>query len=83
MDLKFRRQHVIEGFVLDFYCNDLKLGIEIDGGVHYKRKDYDDLRQTVIESEGILIIRVTNKEIISNNNSILEKIKRYIDKSIK
>ena len=36
MGLKFRRQHVIEGFVLDFYCHELKLGIEVDGGINPK-----------------------------------------------
>ena len=49
MDLKFRRQHVIEGFVLDFYCHELRLGLEIDGSVHLKKKEYDALRQNIIE----------------------------------
>jgi very-short-patch-repair endonuclease len=78
MGLKFRRQHVIEGFVLDFYCHEAKLGIEIDGGIHFRRKDYDKLRQEVIESEDIKIIRVTNKEIADNKSSILGKIKETI-----
>jgi very-short-patch-repair endonuclease len=78
MNLKFRRQHVIEGFVLDYYCHEQKLGIEIDGGIHLKRKDYDRLRQEVIESEDINIIRITNKEIAKNKRSILDKIKKAI-----
>jgi very-short-patch-repair endonuclease len=76
--LKFRRQHVIEGFVLDFYCHEARLGIEIDGGIHIKRKDYDLLRQEAIESEGITIIRVTNNEIKKDKRSILNKIKETI-----
>ena len=72
--LKFRRQHVIEGFVLDFYCPEIKLGIEIDGGIHLKRKDYDELRREVIESEGITIVRITNKELLDRKRSILEKL---------
>ena len=78
MNLKFRRQHVIEGFILDFYCHEMKLGIEIDGGIHSRRKDYDRLRQEVIESESIIIIRVTNREIAENKRSVLEKIKEAI-----
>jgi very-short-patch-repair endonuclease len=38
--LKFRRQHVIEGFILDFYCPDAKLGIEVDGNIHQKALDH-------------------------------------------
>jgi len=72
--LKFRRQHVIEGFVLDFYCPEIKLGIEVDGGIHLKRKDYDELRREVIESEGITIVRITNKELLDRKRSILEKL---------
>lgn len=82
MGLKFRRQHVIEGFVLDFYCHEMKLGIEIDGSVHFRRKDHDKLRQEVIESENINIIRITNKEIAENKRSILEKIKEAVREPI-
>jgi very-short-patch-repair endonuclease len=78
MGLKFRRQHVIEGFVLDFYCHEMKLGIEIDGGIHFRRKDYDRLRQEVIESESVNLIRITNKQIAENKRAILEKIKDAI-----
>jgi len=77
-DYKFRRQHVIEGFVLDFYCHELKLGVEIDGKIHLKRKDYDRLRQEIIESEGINIIRITNKELLNKKRSILEKIEKTL-----
>jgi very-short-patch-repair endonuclease len=78
MNLKFRRQHVIEGFILDFYCHEIKLGIEIDGGIHNKRKDYDRMRQTIIESEGISVIRVSNRQISNRKRSILEMIKKAI-----
>ncbi len=45
-NLKFRRQHVhvIEGFFVDFYCHQLKLVIEIDGKIHDKQEEYDELR---------------------------------------
>jgi very-short-patch-repair endonuclease len=51
-NLKFRRQRVIEGFVVDFYCNELKLAIEIDGKVHLRQKEYDEIRQTLLYNEG-------------------------------
>ncbi len=78
MNLKFRRQHVIEGFVLDFYCHEIRLGIEIDGGIHNKRKDYDRLRQEVIESEGITLLRIKNRDILDCKRSILTKLKEVI-----
>ncbi len=76
--LKFRRQHVIEGFVLDFYCHKMKLGIEIDGGIHLKQKDYDRLRQEVIESEGVAVIRITNKEISTNKKETLARLEKIL-----
>jgi very-short-patch-repair endonuclease len=75
---KFRRQHVVEGFILDFYCHELKLGIEIDGSIHIKRKNYDRLRQDIIESENITVIRITNQEIPRNRRLALEKIKEKL-----
>lgn len=82
MGLKFRRQHVIEGFVVDFYCDEHRLAIEIDGGVHNRKmnRDYDALRQIEIESEGIKFIRITNEEIEKDESVVLEKIKEAINR---
>ena len=79
MELKFRRQHVIEGFVVDFYCHELRLAIEIDGSVHNKQKDYDELRQMLIEAKDIRFIRITNDEINRDMNILLERIKGVIN----
>lgn len=78
MDLKFRRQHVIEGFVVDFYCHQLRIAIEIDGAVHNKQKDYDALRQMLIESKDIRFIRVTNDEVHRDINILLKRIKENL-----
>ncbi|MDD4179952.1 MAG: DUF559 domain-containing protein [Candidatus Margulisbacteria bacterium] len=77
-NLKFRRQHVIEGFVVDFYCPEHKLVIEIDGGIHNKQKDYDQLRQEEIESKFNTVIRVRNEEIKDNCVALIGKIKEAI-----
>ena len=74
LNLKFRRQHDLEGFIVDFYCNDLKLAVEINGKIHERQKDYDEIRQALIEEKGIKFIRVTNKEINADVNILLEKI---------
>lgn len=73
-NLKFRRQHEIEGFVVDFYCHELKLAIEIDGEVHKKQKGYDGLRQHLIEDEGIRFMRITNEDINRDVKILLTEI---------
>ena len=60
--LKFRRQHIISGFITDFYCAELKLAIEIDGRIHENQKEYDALRQTIIEKENIRILRIDSRD---------------------
>ena len=74
---KFRRQHVIEGFVVDFYCEKLHLAIEIDGKIHERQKDYDELRQQLIEEKGIKFIRITNEEINKDIRILFSKISEF------
>jgi len=65
LNLKFRRQHIIKGFILDFYCPVLKLGIELDGSVHLREesRSYDQERDFVIKQCGITITRIENSAI--------------------
>ncbi len=69
---------MIEGFVLDFYCPEIKLGIEVDGSAHRLRKEYDRQRQAVIESEGITMIRITNKNLMDRKRSIIDRLNKTI-----
>ncbi len=78
MNLKFRRQHVVNGFFLDFYCAKLKLAIEIDGPIHNDKKEYDCARQQLIEQRGLRFIRVSNYDVINNINHIFELIEDYL-----
>ena len=75
-DSKFRRQYSIEKFIVDFYCPERKLVIEIDGDSHYYKKSnrYDQHRQNIIESFGIKFLRFTNKEITENIEGVIEAI---------
>jgi len=63
---KFRRQHPIAGYILDFYCHQLKLSIEIDGGYHINKeqKDKDAERTAYLNNVGITEYRFTNEEIL-------------------
>ncbi len=76
MNLKFRRQHVLEGFVVDFYCHKLRLAIEIDGKIHLKQKEYDASRQRLIEDKEITFIRITNEAINHDTTILLDKIRK-------
>ena len=81
MNIKFRRQHIIRGFVVDFYCAKFRLAIEIDGSIHrYRnRKILDELRQDVIERENVEFVRFSAKEVEHDTASTLKKLKIVIN----
>jgi very-short-patch-repair endonuclease len=74
--IKFRRQHGIDNYVLDFYCPEKKFGIELDGNVHSNSVigEKDLLRINHLESYGIKILRFENKDIFENLEYVLEVI---------
>ncbi|HAD81529.1 MAG: hypothetical protein A2509_01225 [Candidatus Edwardsbacteria bacterium RIFOXYD12_FULL_50_11] len=74
--LKFRRQHSIGGFIVDFYCPEKRLAIELDGDVHEEKKQatYDKARQKTIEALGIKVLRFTNEDVIQNVEDVLKAI---------
>ena len=77
---RFRRQHPVGSFIVDFYCHEYKLAIEIDGEIHLKTEvnEYDDGRSHDIEKLGIKILRFTNYEVFNNLNKIIEEILKTI-----
>ncbi|MCX6792533.1 MAG: endonuclease domain-containing protein [Candidatus Falkowbacteria bacterium] len=84
LNYKFRRQYVIAGYILDFYCQSLKLGIEVDGGIHNipKNMNADIKRQQIIKQYGVEIIRITNEEIISTPILVFQKLRNHIESII-
>ncbi len=74
--LKFRRQHPVAIYIADFYCHQVKLVIELDGGYHNNKevKIYDDIRENDIKQFGINVLRFKNEEIFNNLNTVLNKI---------
>lgn len=78
--LKFRRQHPISRFIVDFYCHNLKFVIELDGGIHLDAhvKENDINRQIEIESLGLKVIRFKNEEVILNITKVLAEIREFI-----
>ena len=78
--LKFRRQHPIRRYVPDFYVNELKFAIELDGGYHNDKvqKFYDKDREEIIAFYQVVILRFTNEEVIFNIDSVLSIIRDKI-----
>jgi very-short-patch-repair endonuclease len=76
LDFKFRRQHPIERFIIDFYCAEVKLCIEIDGDTHLEQEqqEYDSARTEVLESIGCRVIRFTNNDVRHNINAVVQEI---------
>ncbi|WP_298269058.1 endonuclease domain-containing protein [Geobacter sp.] len=73
---KFRRQHPVGRFILDFYCHEVLLAIELDGSSHTDsaQKAYDDERTRVLEGAGIRVIRFWNDDVLKNTESVLEAL---------
>jgi len=78
--LKFRRQQIINGFVVDFYCNSLRLCVEIDGDIHdqEEQKEYDEERDKKIKSHDLMLLRLINDEVINDFEKVIQKIKEFI-----
>ena len=72
--LKFRRQHPIERFIVDFFCSDLRLVIEVDGGVHQYSVDEDAIRQAFLESQRLQVLRFTNDDVLNSIVTVLARI---------
>ena len=79
--LKFRRQHPIANYIVDFYCHSLKLVIELDGGIHSVEevKLNDDNRENHLKELGLTVIRFKNEEVIYNLNKVMETIQNIVN----
>lgn len=75
----FRRQHSIDRYIVDFYCPQLRLVVEIDGLVHqdYETQHNDKVRQQFLEACFIRVIRFTNKEVMENIEEVLKVLETY------
>jgi cyclase len=77
---KFRRQHPIGIYIVDFFCYKLKLVIEVDGLIHEKEeiKKDDEEREKIIRAEGIKLIRFTNNEVMQQIEKVIVKIQSLL-----
>lgn len=75
---KFRRQHSIGNYILDFYCPSRRIAIELDGSQHQDTKEYDYIRDKFFCDFGIKVIRFWNNEINTNIEGVLMKIQEEL-----
>jgi leucyl-tRNA synthetase len=72
--LKFRRQHIIDRFIVDFVCLSASVVIEVDGEIHNDQKEHDEGRTVELNRNGFQVIRFTNEEVNSDLNAVVERI---------
>ena len=82
LGVKFRQQHPVRFYIVDFYCHELKLAIEVDGEIHFdiENSEYDKRRTAELENLGITVLRFSNHEVLFNLDLTLEKIQLIIAK---
>jgi len=76
----FRRQHPINIFIVDFYCHEYRLVIEVDGDIHIDEiaKQYDSIRTDVLNNFGLKVIRFSNNQILYRIDSVITRIRQVI-----
>jgi (E)-4-hydroxy-3-methylbut-2-enyl-diphosphate synthase len=78
----FDRQRPIDIYIVDFYCKELKLAIEIDGDTHIYRYEYDDERQRNLEKLGVRFLRFEDIEVKKNMSNVLKVIEDWVEKNL-
>jgi len=82
-NLKFRRQHGFDNYILDFYCHSIKLAIEVDGEVHNDPEvaANDTLRTNNLNENGITVLRFKNEEVEKNISVVIKKIEQWFEEN--
>lgn len=81
LGIHFRRQQVIAGYIVDFYCHKADLVIELDGRIHEKQKEEDANRDKVMNEMGLRVIRFRNDEVENDLVGVVGKIRELISMS--
>ena len=82
LGVRFSRQIPIDQYIVDFYCKNLQLAIEVDGSIHFKdeQQNKDIFRQNRLESLGVVLIRFNDLDVKNNLSLVLEELKNTIKK---
>ncbi len=78
---KFRRQHPIHLFIVDFYCHELRLVIEVDGGYHNSQEQHeaDNKREELLKFQDLRILRFKNEDVLDNLDEVVFELKQKIE----
>lgn len=71
---KFRRQHPIDRFIVDFYCAEVRLVIEVDGDVHAAQEEYDATRTEWLQTAGCTVMRFQNRDVLQRLDDVAQEI---------
>ncbi|NOH01416.1 MAG: endonuclease domain-containing protein [Chloroflexi bacterium] len=82
LGVRFRRQQIIQGFIVDFYCHQAGLVVEVDGDIHDLQQEEDARREKVLREVGLQIVRFGNDEVVGQLSAVVGKIKEMISKQI-
>jgi very-short-patch-repair endonuclease len=82
LGFKFRRQHSIGQFIVDFYCAKARLVIEVDGEIHQYQPEEDAIRQQFLESKELEVLRFSNDTILENVDEAVKQITAFLAKPI-
>jgi len=78
LGVRFRRQQVIAGFIVDFYCHKAALVVEVDGDIHDLQQEEDARREKALSALGLRIVRFGNDEVLRELSTVVEKIRGNI-----
>ena len=78
LGVRFRRQQIIQGFIVDFYCHKAALVVEVDGDIHDLQEEEDARREKVLGELGLRIVRFRNDEVVGNLSVVVGEIKELI-----
>ena len=78
LGVHFRRQQVIAGFIVDFYCHKVALVIEVDGDIHDLQQEEDARREKVLNEMGLRIVRFRNEEVAKNLSAVVGNVRELV-----
>ena len=79
LGFQFRRQDPFGPYILDFYCPDLFVAIEIDGEIHHLKKIKDEIRDTYLMSHGVTVLRFSAKSVLKSPEAVARQIKTFLE----
>lgn len=84
LEMGFRRQHPLGNYVLDFYCHEAKLVVELDGGQHneVKQQSHDEKRTEYLMQQGLTVLRFWNNEVLENTEGVLQTVYEWLEKYV-